>query len=85
MAQQQATMSRATVDGVTLDYATSGAGDPVVLVHAGIFADWFRPLLDESALTGRHRVLSYHRAGYAGSTRVTGPVSIAQQAASLMR
>jgi pimeloyl-ACP methyl ester carboxylesterase len=85
---QQAPMSRATVDGITLDYATWGGGEPVVLVHAGIFADWFRPLLGEPALTGRHRVLSYHRVGYAGSSRVAGPVSIAQQAAhlrSLMR
>jgi pimeloyl-ACP methyl ester carboxylesterase len=85
---QQAPMSRATVDGVTLDYATWGGGEPVVLVHAGIFADWFRPLLGEPALIGRHRVLSYHRVGYAGSSRVAGQVSIAQQAAhlrSLMR
>ena len=85
---QQAPMSRATVDGITLDYATWGGGEPVVLVHAGIFADWFRPLLGEPALIGRHRVLSYHRVGYAGSSRVAGPVSIAQQAAhlrSLMR
>jgi 3-oxoadipate enol-lactonase len=85
---QPAPMSRATVDGVTLDYATRGTGEPVVLVHAGIFADWFRPLLGEPALIGRHRVLSYHRVGYAGSSRVTGPVSLAQQAAhlrSLMR
>jgi pimeloyl-ACP methyl ester carboxylesterase len=80
---QQAPMSRATVDGITLDYATWGGGEPVVLVHAGIFADWFRPLLGEPALTGRHRVLSYHRVGYAGSSRVAGPVSIAQQAAHL--
>jgi 3-oxoadipate enol-lactonase len=85
---QQVPMSRATVDGVTLDYATWGGGEPVVLVHAGIFADWFKPLLGEPALTSRHRVVSYHRVGYAGSSRVAGPVSIAQQAAhlrSLMR
>lgn len=85
---QQAPMSRATVDGVTLDYTMWGGGEPVVLVHAGIFADWFRPLLGEPALTARHRVLSYHRVGYAGSSRVAGPISIAQQAAhlrSLMR
>ena len=80
---QQAPMSRATVDGITLDYATWGGGEPVVLVHAGIFADWFRPLLGEPALIGRHRVLSYHRVGYAGSSRVAGPVSIAQQATHL--
>ena len=85
---QPAPMSRATIDGVTLDYTTVGGGEPVVLVHAGIFADWFKPLLAEPALTGRHRVLSYHRIGYAGSSRVAGPVTIAQQAGhlrSLMR
>lgn len=80
---QPAPMSRATLDDVTLDYVTWGAGEPVVLVHAGIFADWFRPLRDEPALTGRHRVLSYHRVGYAGSSRLAGPVSLAQQAAHL--
>ncbi|HEY7010061.1 MAG TPA: alpha/beta hydrolase, partial [Jatrophihabitantaceae bacterium] len=52
-------------------------------VHAGIFADWFKPLRDEPVLTGRHRVLSYHRVGYAGSSRLPGPVSLAQQAGHL--
>lgn len=80
---QQASMSRASLDGVTLDYTISGGGEPIVLVHAGIFADWFKPLLGEPALSARHRVLSYHRIGYAGSSRVAGPVSIAQQAAHL--
>jgi hypothetical protein len=83
MAQPSA-MSRATLNGVALDYEVWGnAGEPVVLVHAGIFADWFKPLRDEPALTGRHRVLSYHRVGYAGSSRVAGPVSLAQQAGHL--
>ena len=76
-------MSRANVDGLELEYETRGSGEPVVLVHAGIFADWFKPLVDEPALTGRYRVVSYHRVGYAGSSRVAGPVSIAQQAAHL--
>lgn len=80
---QSSKMSRATVDGVALDYVTWGAGPPVVLVHAGIFADWFEPLRDEPALTGRYRVLSYHRVGYAGSSHLPGPVSLAQQAAHL--
>jgi pimeloyl-ACP methyl ester carboxylesterase len=83
MAQSSA-MSRATLDDVALDYEMWGnAGEPVVLVHAGIFADWFKPLRDEPALTGRHRVVSYHRVGYAGSSRVAGPVSLAQQAGHL--
>jgi pimeloyl-ACP methyl ester carboxylesterase len=85
MAQAAAsrTMSRASVDGVELAYETRGAGEPVVLVHAGIFADWFKPLLDEPALAGRHRLLSYHRVGYASSSRVPGALTIAQQAAQL--
>jgi hypothetical protein len=62
--------SRAVVDGVELEYQVLGAGEPVVLVHAGVFADWFKPLLEEPALTGRCRVVSYHRVGYAGSGRV---------------
>lgn len=76
-------LSRASVEGVELEYETRGSGEPVVLVHAGIFADWFKPLVDEPALTGRYRVISYHRAGYAGSGRVAGALSIAQQAAHL--
>ena len=68
---QSSTMSRAVLGGVTLDYEMWGpaAGEQVVLVHAGILADWFKPLRDEPALTGRYRVLSYHRVGYAGSSR----------------
>lgn len=54
-----------------------------MLVHAGIFADWFAPLVTEPALSSRYRVVSYHRVGYAGSGRPAGPVSIAQQAAHL--
>jgi pimeloyl-ACP methyl ester carboxylesterase len=76
-------MSRVNIDGLELEYETRGSGEPVVLVHAGIFADWFKPLVDEPALTGRYRVVSYHRVGYAGSSRIAGPLSIAQQAAHL--
>jgi pimeloyl-ACP methyl ester carboxylesterase len=81
-------MSRARLDGVELEYEVRGVGEPVVLVHAGVFAGWYKPLLDEPALAGQYRVLTYHRIGYAGSSRVAGSVSIAQQAAhlgSLMR
>ena len=77
------TMSRASLDGIELEYVVRGAGELVVLVHAGVFARWYQPLLDEPALAGRYRVLTYHRIGYAGSSRLSGPVSIAQQAAHL--
>jgi pimeloyl-ACP methyl ester carboxylesterase len=81
-------MSRARLNGIELEYDVRGGGEPVVLVHAGVFARWYKPLLDETVLAGRYRVLTYHRIGYAGSSRLAGPVSIAQQAAhlgSLMR
>ncbi len=81
-------LRRATVDGVELEYEVRGTGEPVVLIHAGVCADWFVPLLEEPALRDAHRVVSYHRAGYAGSERVEGQLSIARQAAqcaALMR
>ena len=82
-------MERASVEpGVELEYTVRGRGEPVVLVHAGLFAHWFKPLLEESALSGRYRVVSFHRVGYAGSSRVAGPLSLARQAqhvAALMR
>jgi pimeloyl-ACP methyl ester carboxylesterase len=82
-------MDRARVEPeVELEYRVRGTGEPVVLVHAGLFAEWFQPLLDQPALAARYRLLSFHRVGYAGSSRVGGPVSIARQAAhvrALMR
>jgi pimeloyl-ACP methyl ester carboxylesterase len=81
-------MSRASLDGVELEYEVRGVGEPVVLVHAGVFSGWYKPLLNELAIANRYRVLTYNRVGYAGSSRVAGSVSIAQQAAhvgALMR
>ena len=46
-------MSRASLDGIELEYEVRGVGEPVVLVHAGVFAGWYKPLLDEPALAGR--------------------------------
>jgi pimeloyl-ACP methyl ester carboxylesterase len=82
--QEGTTLKRAVLGGVELDYEVRGVGAPVVLVHAGVFADWFKPLLEQPALTGRYRVVRYHRVGYAGSSRVAGPVSIADQAGHLL-
>ena len=81
-------LDRATVQGIELQYELWGTGELVVLVHHGVGLDWFRPLLEESALTGSYRVLSYHRVGYGGSSRVTGPLGFEQEAVhcySLMR
>jgi pimeloyl-ACP methyl ester carboxylesterase len=82
-AKESATKSwqRASLEGIELEFRTVGVGAPVVLVHAGVFADWFEPLLKEPALSRHYCLVTYHRVGYAASTHVTGPVTIAQQAA----
>jgi pimeloyl-ACP methyl ester carboxylesterase len=74
-------MKRAALDDVELEYALHGDGEPVMLIHPGIFTDWFTPLLQEPALISRYRLLHYHRVGCAGSSCVAGPVSLARQAA----
>jgi pimeloyl-ACP methyl ester carboxylesterase len=73
-------MGRAAVDGLELEYEVRGSGEPVVLIHWGVSATWAGPLLDEPALADRYRLLSYHRAGFAGSSRVRGPVGMAEHA-----
>lgn len=85
---EQRHLDRASFEGITLEYEIRGAGEPVVLIHPGHFADWFTPLLTEPALTEHYRVLWYHRVGCAGSSHITGAVSLAQHAAhcrSLLR
>jgi pimeloyl-ACP methyl ester carboxylesterase len=72
---------RATVEGVEIEYTVRGAGEPVVLIHNGALLDGFRPLMDEPALADRHRLVTYHRAGYAGSGPLAGPLSFGQEAA----
>jgi pimeloyl-ACP methyl ester carboxylesterase len=74
-------MDRAALEGIELEYEVRGAGEPVVLIHPGHFADWFTPLLNEPTLTEHYHVLTYHRVGCAGSSPIAGPDSLAQQAA----
>lgn len=74
-------MNRAVLNDLTLAYEGTGAGGPIVSIHGALIADAFRPLLAESALTSGHRVLVYHRRGYAGSTHAAGVITVAQHAA----
>lgn len=74
-------MDRAIFDDVELEFEVHGDGEPVLLIHPGIFADWFTPLLREPALASRYRLVHYHRVGCVGSSRRTGAVSLAQHAA----
>jgi pimeloyl-ACP methyl ester carboxylesterase len=73
---------RASVGNLELEYRLRGHGEPVVFVHAGVFADWFEPLMDEPTLRDAYQSLTYHRAGYAGSSRA-GDATIAAQAQQL--
>jgi pimeloyl-ACP methyl ester carboxylesterase len=72
---------RASIDGIELEYVSQGSGEPVVLIHNGAGVDWYQPLFGEPALAERYRLITYHRAGYAGSSRVDGPLLFSDEAA----
>lgn len=74
-------MQRAQINGATIEYEVQGAGEPVLLIHGSIVADAYAPLLAEPAIASRFRLISYHRRGFAGSSRAPASFSIAQQAA----
>jgi pimeloyl-ACP methyl ester carboxylesterase len=69
------------LDDVELEYDVGGSGEPLLLIHGGFIADAFFPLLAEPRIVSSYRVISYHRRGYAGSSRATAPFTIRQQAA----
>jgi pimeloyl-ACP methyl ester carboxylesterase len=74
-------LEKASLDGAELEYEVSGTREPVVFIHGAFIADAFRPLLSEPSLAGHHRLILYHRRGYAGSSRASGPLSVARQSA----
>ena len=76
-----AALARASIDGLELEYELRGTGEPVVLIHWGIGAAWAAPLLEQPALADHYRLLTYHRAGFAGSGRAEGAISMADHAA----
>jgi pimeloyl-ACP methyl ester carboxylesterase len=74
-------MDKAEVNGVALEYAAQGQGEPVLLIGTGPIADSFAPLLSEPALADRYRLITYHQRGQAGSTHSPLPVSYVEHAA----
>lgn len=50
---------------------TRGSGPPVLLIHAGVFADWYAPLVPVLADRG-HRVIRLIRTGYTGRPAPAG-------------
>jgi len=51
-----------------------------VLIHWGVGAEWAQPLAGEPALADGYRLLTYDRAGFGGSGRVDGPLTMADHA-----
>jgi pimeloyl-ACP methyl ester carboxylesterase len=76
-------LNKVSVGETKLEYELRGisAGEPVVLIHWGVGAKWAEPLLEQQALTSRYQLLSYHRAGFAGSGPLKGPPTMAAHAA----
>jgi pimeloyl-ACP methyl ester carboxylesterase len=74
------TMRRVRTDVAEIAYEERGVGEPVVLLHAGLFADWFANLMDAPALASAYRLIRCHRVGYGDSGRIEGPVTVADLA-----
>jgi pimeloyl-ACP methyl ester carboxylesterase len=77
-------MHHAMINGENLEYNLQGSdeGEAVILIHGGMLADMYVPLISEPILANSYRLITYHRRGYAGSSHnVLDGVSIQQQAA----
>src|SRR5688572_9980037 len=72
-------MANADLEDVSLAYEAVGSGESVVCIHGAFVADTFRPLVAQPNLSGRYRLLTYHRRGYAASS-LGGPATISQEA-----
>jgi pimeloyl-ACP methyl ester carboxylesterase len=62
-------MERISANGAEFEVEEAGTGEPLLLIHGSIIGDAYKPLLSESALTSRYRVIQYHRRGFCGSSR----------------
>ena len=54
-------MERISTNGAEFEVEEAGTGEPLLLIHGSIIGDAYKPLLSESALTSRYRVIQYHR------------------------
>jgi hypothetical protein len=60
-------LHRLDVDGAAIEFSDRGDGEPVLLVHAGVFAAWFPVLAEDPSMSGL-RLITPVRVGY-DSTR----------------
>ena len=71
----------ASLGDADLRYFDCGSGEPVLLIHGTSLADSLAaPRCHYPEFYAKHRVISYYRAGYNGSTCSGGAVSIADGA-----
>jgi pimeloyl-ACP methyl ester carboxylesterase len=84
---QENTTGVVDVGDARLHYRERGDGPPVLLLHAGVFGDWFAPVFAEPALDGV-RLVEVHRAGYGDSSTPEVHLTFAdhaRQCAALLR
>ena len=74
-----ASIRRLRVGSDWIEYDDSGDGEPILLVHAGVFSDWFAPVAAEAALS-EFRLIRVRRAGYVAGMTPTGHLTIADHA-----
>ena len=82
MGSSSETIQTVAVAGTVIEYSERGQGDPLLLVHAGGFADWFVPLAASHTLDD-FRVIRARRAGY-GAKAPASHLSIQNHAAHLI-
>jgi pimeloyl-ACP methyl ester carboxylesterase len=73
-------METANINGVELEYAMKGSGEPVLLISP-VVPDGFLPFFASPPLVDRYCLIRYHKRGWSGSTHTAPPVSIADHAA----
>jgi pimeloyl-ACP methyl ester carboxylesterase len=73
------TVKRVALGDLELEVSDWGHGEPVVFVQTALTADELLPLAKEQLLD-RYRKVVYHRPGYAGSSSLDRPGSIARDA-----
>src|ERR687893_666056 len=72
-------MRRLAVAGSEIEYVDGGVGDPILLIHAGVFGAWFAPLAETPELDG-FRVIRVVRAGYTNGSPPSSHLSIGDHA-----
>ena len=54
---------RLEVEGTEVEFWEQGEGEPILLIHAGVFSDWFLPIMSSPELSA-FRLIRVRRAGY---------------------